>query len=57
MVNFAITKFNTTPGSVEAVSLAMETYIETIDNAKTIRLYTITPHGSGSWTGVIHHDT
>lgn len=57
MTLYTITKKQIAPGSLDEVSAAMETYIETIDTTKTIRLYAIFQYGSGSYQGVIHHDT
>jgi len=41
MANYAVTKTTYGPDDLATVVAAMETYIETIDNGKTIRLFTV----------------
>ena len=56
MVNYAITTHETVLDSVQNVLALLETYLETIDNTKTIYLLELVPYG-GSWKGVVIHAT
>ena len=58
MALYVLTTKTYGPDSVAAVMDAMETYMETIDDAKTIRLYKITSCSRDDQIiGVIVHDT
>lgn len=56
MANYAVTDHTTAVGSLEDVAAAMETYIETIDTTKTIRLFQIFRHSGAAFQGVVIHD-
>ena len=56
MANFLVTRFVTT-GTPEAVAAALETQIETVDNTKTIRVFSVLPRGGNDFVGVLIYDT
>jgi len=59
MVNYAVTDKVTDAGTLTEVMADIETYLETIDNAKTIRLIDAKNIGvgyPGIWQGIILHD-
>lgn len=55
MANYAITDHVTEQGTLEEVAAALETYIETVDNTKSIRYLRIHPEGN-LFRGVVLHD-
>jgi hypothetical protein len=55
MTNYAVTSYNLV-GDYATVVAALETRIETIDNGKTIRAYTIVPYGN-EYVGLLVYDT
>ncbi len=55
MANYAITDHATIPGTIEEVLALLETYLETIDDAKTIYLLDIKMLGSAKFQGVVIH--
>lgn len=57
MANFVISTYVSTPLSPEDAVAAVETYLETVDNAKTIRLIQVVQIGSALFQGVVIHDT
>ncbi len=58
MANYAVTTTQYGPDDVTTVTAAMEAYIETIDTAKTLYLYTISAVGRDNEViGVIVHMT
>lgn len=59
MANFAVTDHVTDAGTLETVMAALETYVETIDDSKTIRLIDVKRVGGGypgKWQGIVLHD-
>ncbi len=56
MAAYAVTDFTTSADSVTAVAAALETQIETIDDAKTIRYVDIILQPDRTWIGVIIYD-
>ena len=54
MVNYAITTHETSLDSVQNVLKALEVYLETVDNTKTIYLLEILDFG-GNFKGVVVH--
>jgi hypothetical protein len=57
MANYAVDSFLSDPLSPEDAVAAVETYLETVDNAKTIRLIQVVQIGSALFQGVVIHDT
>jgi len=55
MANYAVTDYVITNKSPTEIAAAFETYLETIDTAKTIRYIGIVEKGSAC-TGIIIHD-
>ena len=55
--NFSVTRFNTDSGPLLQVIAALETQLETIDDAKTLRLVDIERLNIGSYRGTIIYDT
>ena len=56
MANFVVTTTTYDSGTLAAVMAEMETYIETIDDTKTIYVYGV-HRESDQYLGVIVHDT
>lgn len=55
MTNFAVTSFSA-KGDFDVVLAALETKIETVNNGKNIRLYSIVPRGT-EFVGLLVYDT
>lgn len=56
MANYAVTDIVVGPGSLVQVAALMETAIETIDTAKTLRLVAIYHLYGDKFQGVVIHD-
>lgn len=55
MTNYTVTTY-TIKGDYDTVAAALETKIETVDNGKTIRYWSIIPRGS-EFVGILQYDT
>lgn len=55
MANFAVTDWVSSVGPLVTVAAEIETYLETIDTTKTIRLINVVPVGNNA-QGIIIHD-
>lgn len=57
MANYAVTTYTTEDGDHAKVVSDLETQIETVDNTKTIRLFTIVYNEkNGKFVGVLIYD-
>lgn len=56
MANYSVTDYVTKPDKPENIAALLETYIETIDATKTLRLVTMIPAGGSAVIGVVIHD-
>lgn len=54
MANYAVEKYSTQGSYIDVLS-ALETKLETVDSAKTIRLIRVVPNGN-SYIGVLIYD-
>lgn len=57
MANYTMTSTTYIRGTLIATLAAMEAYIETIDNTKTIYVYGVYRDGEDSYVGAIVHAT
>ena len=59
MANYVLTRHVTSQGTAAVVLAALETYLETVDDAKTIRLVDIIPlsRDKDLCYGVVLHNT
>jgi hypothetical protein len=55
MVNFSVNDWVSDPGSPVVVAASIETYLETVDNSKTIYLCQVVQLGSALFQGVVIH--
>jgi hypothetical protein len=55
MANYAVTDWTYGPAPLATVLAAMETYLETVDDTKTIRLMNVFHHGGDKYTAAIIH--
>ena len=56
MANFAVTDHVTIADTVDAVAALLETYIETVDDAKTLRYIDVILQSDGNYKGFVIHD-
>lgn len=56
MVNFAVTDWTSSTSSPTVVAAEIETYLETVDNTKTIRNISVVQRGSDNCQAIIIHD-
>ena len=57
MVNYAMTRWVSAVGTLEAVMALMETQIETVDNAKTIYVAEVEQLGDNAFQAVLLYVT
>jgi len=56
MANYAVVDYATPTGTLVEVIAAMETKIETIDNAKTLRLVDVKQLSGDNFVGILIYD-
>ncbi len=56
MASYAVTDWVSATGTLAAVMALAETYLETVDSTKTIRMEGIVKHGNSTFQAYIMHD-